>query len=349
MISINMCLHHIPDGDVDIIVTDHTPVLQEYIDTLRNCGMFQKVFYVESLSFNNRFWQVDNCYKADFFYDSKRELSKTLTKAQVDYSEYQVLYVANLDAYSKFIHREYPGLAINLIEDGASVCTNDWRAVTLKWNYIKDFNKVYDSVEKLYLYTPDLMCVSLGYPMVKLPEINAENPAVLDLYNYVFKYDNYFSYPQFVFLEEPFEADNLKNNDLELMGIISEEVGYENFFIKTHPRNIKNRSKILGIGKQKETPWPFELILMNNIHSESTYITVTSGALISTRVLFHQDVKTMFLYKIINGPTHKIACKEFSDYMDKFCSKYASKNLLIPRSNNELRAMLNILKGNRDG
>lgn len=348
MISINMCIHQIPDGDLDIIVTDHTPILIEYMDTLRNSGLFNKVFYVESLAFNNRFWQTDNSSKADFFYDSKRELSQTLMEAQVDYSEYQVLYLANLDAYSKCIYHVYPHLRINLIEDGASVCTNDWKTITLRWNYIKGFNKIYDVVEKLYLYTPDLMCVDLGYPMVKLPEIDADNAKTLELYNYIFKYDHSFAYPQFVFLEEPFVADDLKNNDLELMKIISEEVGYENFFIKTHPRNTDNRSKALGIAQQKETPWPFELILMNNIKSNSIYITVDSGALISTRTLFHQDVKTMFLYKIIKGPTHKVACGEFINYMDKFCQKYSSKNLLIPRSINELRTMLKLLGDNKN-
>ncbi len=349
MISINMCIHHIPDGEVDIIVTDHTPILKEYMDTLKNCGLFNQVFYVESLAFNNRFWKIHNDNKPDFFYNSKRELSQTLMEAQIDYSEYQTLYVANLDAYSKFIYREYPHLIINLIEDGASVCTNDWKTVTLKWNYIKDFNKVYDNIERLYLYTPELMCINLGYSMVKLPKIDADNAKDLELYNYIFKYDHSFSYPRFVFLEEPFVADNLKNNDLELMTIIFKEVGYENFFVKTHPRNTENRSKALGIAQQRETPWPFELILLNNIKSDSIYITVNSGALISTRVLLHQDLKTMFLYKIIKGPTHKVACEEFINYMDKFCQKYSSKNLLVPRSYNEFKTMLRILKENTEG
>ena len=53
-----------------------------------------------------------------------------------------------------------------------------------------------------------------------------------------------------------------------------------------------------------------------------TYITIDSGALISTRAVFEEDVKTMFLYKIVKGDTRNIAKQEFVQYMDKFCKLY---------------------------
>lgn len=340
-----MRLHNIPEGEVDIIVTDHTPVLANYVDNLEKCGLFHQVFYVESLVFNREFWTTHNDNKAEFFYDSKNKLKKVCSIPQIDYSQYDNLYVANLDAYTKFVYRENNKLKIYLIEDGASVCTNDWRKATLKWNYIEGFNQVYDKIENLYLYTPELMCIDLGYKMTKLPGIDQNDKQVVTLYNKIFNYDSSFSFPKFVFLEEPFYADKIKNNDLELMKIISDEVGYNNFFIKSHPRNGVNRAKKLGLAQQAETPWPFELMLMNSRKKDGVYITVDSGSLISTRAIFEQDVKTIFLYKIIKGPTRNIAVKEFETYMDKFCENYKSKNLLVPQNIDELKMMLNCLKG----
>lgn len=342
-ITVNMRLHNIPEGDVDIIVTDHTPALRGYVSGLQKSGLFENVFYLESLVFNQRFWGVHNDNKVEFYMNANEELRTVFSEPYINYKDYDNLFVANLDAYTKFIYNQYPHLKIYLIEDGASICTNDWRGATLKWNYIPGFNKVYDNVEKLYLYSPELMCVDLGYSMQKLPLINQDDNEVITLYNQIFNYDESFEFPDFVFLEEPFVADNIKNNDLELMRIISEEVGYDNFFIKAHPRNTINRSAQLGLAKQANTPWPFELMLMNNANKNTTFITIDSGALISTRAVFKNDVKTMFLYKIVKGPTRNIASKEFIEYMDKFCELYKSKNLLVPQTNDEFRIMLRCL------
>lgn len=344
-ITINMRLHNMPEGDVDLIVTDHTPVLKEYISNLSESGLFGKVYYVESLVFNKRFWSIHNDNKAEFFYNSEEELKTVFSEPQIHYFEYDNLFVANLDAYTKFVYRTNRELKIFLIEDGASICTNDWREATKRWNYINEFNLVYDHVEALYLYTPELMCIDLGYTMRPLPRINQNEPKIVEIYNKIFDYDKSFKFPKFVFLEEPFQADKIMNNDLELMKLISNEVGYNNFFIKEHPRNTVNRSKELGLAQQADTPWPFELMLMNNSDVDTVYITVDSGALISTRILFEQDVKTIFLYRIIKGPTRNIAVNEFKLYMDKFCERFKGKNMLVPNTENEFRLMLKCLGG----
>ena len=343
-ITINMRLHNIPTGEVDLVVTDHTPSLATYIDGLKESHLFSKIYYVKSLEFNRWFWGQNNDNKDKIFYEAEKALGRVFSEPKIDYSKYQFIYLANLDAYSKFVYRVYPNLQIRLIEDGASVCTNDWKRACERWNYIEGFNKVYDDVDKLYLYTPELMFVNLGYEMEKLPKVPQNDVEIIKLYNKIFSYDVSFKFPKFVFLEEPFAADNIKNNDLELMAMISQNVGYENFFIKTHPRNIENRSKKLGLGIQKETPWPFELMLMNNMNEDVTYITIDSGALISTRAIFEKDIKTMFLYKIVKGDTRNIAKQEFIQYMDKFCDIYKSKNLFVPYSEYEMEKMLLCLK-----
>ena len=343
-ITINMRLHNIPQGTADLIVTDHTPVLRNYIENLSKCGLFSCVFYVESLVFNQQFWKIHNDDKAEFFYNSFYKLQNVVSIPQIHYKEYENLYVANLDAYTKFVYKENPHLNIYLIEDGAAVCTSNWKETTKRWDYIKGFNEVYDNVSGLWLYTPDLMCVDLGYEMYQLPKIDRNQKEVLEVYNRIFSYNTKWKFPKFVFLEEPFYADNIINNDLELMKIISDEVGYENFFIKTHPRNLYNRSFALGLAQQKDTPWPFELMYMNSIHDYTVYITVDSGALISTRAIFENDNVTMFLHKIIKGPTRNFGNKEFKEYMNKFYEKYKSKNLLIPETDDEFRIMLKCLK-----
>lgn len=343
-ITINMRINNFPEGKVDLILTDHTPVLKSYIKNLSQSRLFNEIFYCKSLEFNKEFWETDNNQKKAFYDDYINKINNVDMMPHINYKKYEHLYVANLDAYTKFIYKKFPHLNIHLIEDGASICTNDWKSATQKWDYLGDFNQIYNSVEDAYLYSPELMCVDLGCELKKLPKINKNDKNIVNLYNNIFSYEKDFKLPRFVFVEEPFFADNIKNNDLELMKIISEEVGYNNFFIKTHPRNIVNRSYRLGLAKQKETPWPFELILMNSKNNDTEYITIDSGSLISSRAVFDDDIPTMFLYKIVEGPTRNIAAKEFIDYMDKFCELYSSNNLLVPRSKHELQIMLKHLK-----
>ena len=59
-ITINMRLNGLPEGKVDLVVSDHTPILKSYITNLADSGLFENIYYIKSLEFNNYFWGVPN-------------------------------------------------------------------------------------------------------------------------------------------------------------------------------------------------------------------------------------------------------------------------------------------------
>lgn len=340
-ITINMKLHNIPDGPTDIIVSDHTPALKTFVENLKKCGLFEKVFYVRSLEFNSFFWGLPNEAKPDAFRRCHESLKRVSSEPHIDYGIYDRLYTANLDAYTKFIHKEYPKMEICQIEDGAAICAVDWQTITKRWNYIEDFNKIYCDVKELYLYSPDLMGFQYPAPMIKLPGIERA-PEVVQLFNMVFHYQP-IEFPRFVFIEQSYQADKIKNNDLAFLQSAFDIVGYENLYIKPHPRNTIHRPFSYGLSKKMDDSIPFELMVLNNQYSsrgDLVYMTVDSGALISARMIFEDNRKMIFLYKAISGPTRAHGGKEFSEYMDRFIEKYADENLFAPGSLEEYRCIL---------
>ena len=162
------------------------------------------------------------------------------------------------------------------------------------------------------------------------------------MYNDIFQYKKV-NFPRFTFIEQSFQVDGIYNNDLEFMQATFDIVGYRNLYIKPHPRNTINRPFAFGLSKCIDDSVPFELMLLNCSNTDSVFITVDSGSLISSRVIFNSDIKTIFLYKAITGKTHIHGSGEFTEYMNKFTEKYASPNLMIPGSIEEYRCILHHL------
>lgn len=342
-IAINMRLHSIPDNTADLVVSDHTPGLKKYIDTLKESDLFDSIFYLKSLEVDKYFWGVPNDGKNDTFANSKSILKRTFSEPTLQYNIYDTIYTANFDAYIKMVHKMYPNIRICQIEDGAAICAIDWKSIQNKWNYIEGFNDIYDKVEELWLYSPDLMGYKCSAQLMKLPTI-LQDAATIKIFNDIFKYSP-IEFPRFVFVEQSFEVDGIKNNDLEFMQLTFDIVGYDNLYIKPHPRNTIHRPFAFGLSKKLDDSVPFELMLLNNNnYSDSIYITVDSGSLISTRVIFEQDSAAVFLYKAISGKSHTHGNDSFIQYMNRFVEKYASKNLFVPGSLEEYRYILTHLK-----
>ena len=59
-ITINMRVKGLPQEDVDIAVSDHTPMIKDYMENLKESGLFNEVFYIESLVFDKYFWALSD-------------------------------------------------------------------------------------------------------------------------------------------------------------------------------------------------------------------------------------------------------------------------------------------------
>lgn len=351
MMAINMRMNNIPEGEVDIVVSDHTSSLHNFLENLKKSNLFSKVYYHESLKFNNYFWSLKTDKdKADAYADSKNQIAETETNSGIDFGSYTDIYLANIDAYFKFVRNSYPNLAFTVFEDGAGTCAVNWKEKSKRWDFIKNFNTVYDEIKGLYIYSPELMCVELGWPIHVLPKIDNGNKNVVDVFNKIFGFDpKSITLPKVVFVEQAFQVDKIKNNDMDFIQATYDVVGFDNLYIKTHPRNTVNRPFQQGVTKQFDIKIPFELLLLNCNIKNTIFVTVSSGSLISPWVIFDQQIITIFLYKAIKGGINMPTIDKFKMYLDKLVEKYKCKNLYVPESLSEYKHILkNLTNGESD-
>ncbi len=337
---INMRMQNVVEGDADLVISNHTPSLKQYIESLSSSGLFRRIFYVESLGLVKSFWRVPDEDKPKAF----EKLGYDFQKGEIDFTQYDILYTANFSAYINAIYYAYPHLDVYFYEDGASVCAVDWRKSFNKYTYVRGFMDIFDHVSGVYLNSPELMCVDLGWPLIALPKIDKSSSQVCQTYNSIFHYDGSFHFPPFVFVEQSFPVDNVINNDLEFMQATCDIVGYDNFLVKTHPRNTVNRSFETGCSRKVDCVLPFELLLLNSHPDKTVFITVSSTSLISPWVLFGEKPRTILLYKAVSGGINIAAIDQYDIYLDKFSEKYQCRELMIPKSMNEYKKILKRLE-----
>lgn len=339
-LAINMRIQNVIEGEMDLVISNHTPSLCSYRQGLEQSRLFRKVFYVESLEYVKKFWKIPKEKQTEAFWT----LSKTASHhAGIDYGQYDILFTANFNPYINGLYAQNHHLEVCFYEDGASVCAVDWRKDFQKYKKIPGFFDIFDHVAGLYINSPELMCVNLEWPIVQLPKIPRENEELRRYYNQIFGYDGSFHFPPFLFVEQSFPADQVINNDLDFIRAASEAVGYENFLVKPHPRNTVKRSVELGYSQNSTCVLPFELLLLNAKLGDTVFITVSSTSLISPWVLFGAKPKTILLYKAVTGGINIPAIDKYGEYLDKFVLEYGCRNLMIPKSMNEYKKLLNIL------
>lgn len=338
-VVINMKIENMLKGSVDLVLSDHTPCLIGYKENIKKIGLFNKITYLESLNFNNKFWSIENENKPMFFKNSIPYLQKVCGFNEIEYQRYDMIYFANLDAYSKTIHYNFPKVPISQFEDGTSICCVDWKNISKKWNYIPDFNSIYDDLDKIYLYSPELLNYSINANLIQLPVVQKVSDTIR-IYNDIFQYKME-DIPQYIFIEQSFLIDKVINNDIDFIKKTSEIVGYDNLVVKPHPRNLINRSFEYGIARTNYSKIPFEVILLNIDLSKVVLITVNSGSVISPFVMFEERPKVILLFEAISGSTHPQGNESFANHMRIFCEKYKNSTLYIPNSFNEFGCILN--------
>ena len=341
---INMRLQNVLEGEADLVITDHTASLLQYKETLEQCGLFGKVYYIQSLQRVRNFWRTPADKKPAEF----SSMVNDIRTGDLQLAGYDTMFTANFNPYINAVYCAYRQLEVHFYEDGVSACAVDWRKSLQQHFSVPGFRDIMDNVQAMYVNSPELMCVDIEGPIVQLPKIPRRDESVRKLYNQIFRCSGDFKFPRFVFVEQSFQVDRVINNDLELMKIASETVGYENFLVKTHPRNTVNRPVQMGYSRAADCTLPFELMLMNTDLSDIVLITVSSNSLISPWVLFGEKPKTILLYKVVSGGINIPAIDKYDECLDKFVQEYACRELMVPRDIYEYKKLLQTLAANAD-
>ena len=115
---------------------------------------------------------------------------------------------------------------------------------------------------------------------------------------------------------------------------IKDEVGYENFLLKPHPRGAHD--DFHGAMEIYKDNCPFELAVANKTMEGKTLISYYSTACISAKLLFDSNCRIIFLNKLAKDSFNE-KC-DYEDYFRKVQETFT--NIYIPETEEELFALL---------
>lgn len=329
----------------DILLSDNTPQLKEYLFRLNETGLFQRVIFAQTSTLDRKY-MIGKEDEISEGYDKIGSLFKWILSQEL--GEYERIYFANYDTFTRMLACFFAESCCEFIcfEDGFSTYVIDFlkegRAAVNshpKGSFIKE------KVTKTLLYEPRLCLRKDRIPNESIPKVNRSDQHLKELLNYVFDYKKPEKEWKFIFLEQSFRAENLKNNDLNLIKECCQVAGQENFIVKPHPRNTEHLPLLLGLTRKFHCDSPWELLLMNEDLNHTSLITVCSNGALTGKIVFGIDLNTIMLYRLFDG---RVLWKEddiLKKYLFLFEHQFASNHYYVPETIYELRNIIRFLGG----
>jgi len=335
-----------PNAIADVIINDLSNDYLKIIERLKNLNVFRNVFTAT-------FWQKSNLItktkKAVNILINNNSYAEKCCDINVwDYDEflfYSYSYFNSCLYYT--LKKRNPQIAYKRFEEGyicsivfnLSIPTSVYMQHMLEKYY--NHTDIFD-VDEAFFYEPDLVLVADKYKkMTAIPKLDRNDTEIISILNSVFDYSNTVDEydKKYIFFEQCFLDDGIEMDDLDLILKIADKVGRENLMVKLHPRSKSDRFIEYGIKTNKNTSVPWEVIIMNNNFSDKVFLTITSGSVLSPRIIFEDKFPTYMLFNCTKSES-KIVTDKYYEYLTKFKNKYNDGNFYIPESYEEFLKIL---------
>ena len=292
----------------DIIISDHINNSRQLYSRIKESGLFDKAYHIESYKLDRHLERFNPALHSKIF---RQVFPSPLLKKYIILTEvYDEFYTSNLCCTAKLIFGKLSArnkdLKLHIFEDGYATYTELMEAylneikITDKMRLLKLFSGIIYPLERLnsfYLMEPDLISWRCKYPVLKIPKPDYTKTEIKNTINSIFNYQKNEQYKKYIFLEESFFCEGIDIGDVKIVESIAEIVGKENIFVKLHPRNRVNRFAPLGYATNKDMGMAWEVVAMNEDFSNAVFITISSGAALTPKVLLGSKHKVIMLYK----------------------------------------------------
>lgn len=302
----------------DAIISDHMSNSENLANRIRECGLFEKVFYVKSLSLKNH-WVSHNraarLVNAVFPMHELREYVKV-------HSEYSDIYFANFDIFSQILYNALShsrsDVNLHVFEEGLASYSSfakyysDFKSFyggektglkRILHKYIYKTKVIPGNLKEFLAFNPQLIQWDPECDIHTMEKIDCQDMQFRNLVNNVFQFDpSEQEYDRkYIFFEESFFAEGSEVNDIELIEDLAARVGKENIMVKIHPRNPVNRFQQLGYKTNRNVSIPWEVIVMNSDNlSDKVLITIASSCILNPIIVFGKTVNAYSLFDCID-------------------------------------------------
>ena len=204
-------------------------------------------------------------------------------------------------------------------------------------------------VDEWYFSAPEKMQRTNRAPAYALKPLDRQDKKFVELVNRVFAYapDPKVSGADIFIMEECFYTDGLlvDNADYRLYRKIKDHFPEVSFTVKLHPRSKVNRfAQTFACADKTTIPW--EVFLLNEDFDDRIFISISCTSMISPKLLFGKEFRSMMLYKICgdnvrqkNGAPYYTA--QWQEKLEEVAGLYSqSDRISVPRTEEEMFAQL---------
>lgn len=328
--------------EVDLIVTDKTPSMEELYKSGRLKPYFHQVFFADGR-------KIKNPYKSApvTFYESFIHNGTTDAIIDAPLPRYDKMYFASpgtpdeiVKEIAKTLIKKNKKLTFHRYEDGFASYTkkpvhviNTPSGVAMYkalWHY-----DIYEMEREILLFQPEMAEKNVDFEKIQIPQTPERIQKITETAKDIFRFEAKVPGQSVIFLGQGTENGSQNPETYQRLILRLRDIaGEENFIIKPHPRGVHD--DFHGELPVYEDSCPFELAIASGAMEEKTLISFYSTACVSGKLLFHSKCRIIFLY-----PLAEDSFNEKCDYEDYFSAfSKLCENVYVARDWKEVEALL---------
>lgn len=305
--------------EVDLIITDKTPSMEEVYQSGRLRPYFHQVSFADGR-------KIKNPYKsaAVTFWESFVHNGTTDAILDAPLPRYDRMYFASpgtpdeiVKEIAKTLIKKNKNITFHRFEDGFASYTKKPVHVisTPSGNAMYKSLWRYDIAEKereILLFEPEMAEKNVDFVKVQIPRTPERIGRIIDMAKDIFRFEPSVPPQSVIFLGQGTENGSENPETYQrLIKKLRDIAGAENFAIKPHPRGTYD--DFHGELAVYEDSCPFELAVASGAMEDKTLVSFYSTACVAGKLLFQSKCRIIFLY-----PLAEDSFNEKCDYEDYF-------------------------------
>lgn len=328
--------------EVDLVVTDKTPSMEELYKSGRLKPYFHQVFFADGR-------KIRNPYKSApvTFYESFIHNGTTDVIMDAPLPRYDKVYFASpgtpdeiVKEIAKTLIKKNKKLTFHRYEDGFASYTkrpvhiiNTPSGISMYkalWHY-----DIYEMEKEILLFQPEMAEKNVDFEKIQIPQTPERIQKITEMARDIFRFDANVPRQSVIFLGQGTENGSENPETYQRLILKLRDIaGKDNFIIKPHPRGVHD--DFHGELPVYEDSCPFELAIASGAMEEKTLISFYSTACVAGKLLFHSKCRIIFLY-----PLAEDSFNEKCDYEDYFSAfSKLCENVYVARNWKEVEALL---------
>ncbi|MGN1119346.1 MAG: hypothetical protein ACI4Q4_03240 [Oscillospiraceae bacterium] len=343
--AIAIKVHDFPNVEADLILSTHTD-FTPYLDAIRSCGLFRKVFYVDDVSVSHEFVKKPMEERLKFTRNVENLWGIELDKKYTDYFYGHEVLCNKLFYY--YLLKVQKDVIPHSFQEGCSSylvnSTDQTRIDSIDHAYYKE-KSLKVCLKDMYFYNPNLL---LYTPTTVLKTIDLSNPligeTVLKIYN-----PPPIPKEKYMYFAVSSEYQGVSSNEVELLDMIAKVVGKENIIIKNHPRCSFDKFTYRGY-KVMQTSVAAEALCYTPGIRDKVLIAPISTSLMSAQFILQKNFNAILVNELLSIDLSRFI-KE-NELMDELLRKminvprrFSEQSMFYARSEESFREIIRYIEG----